>query len=322
MTIPTDPRFKGLDVPSEEELVVQATPRPVFNPALRVEHLKTLKFEDEPVSKVTPPIPDPPPIERPPLPSPIVQRIPPPRLVPPVTRSPANRSRMRPYTEQDMAELRELANMGLKHNVFNPSARVHVNLMLRLALMQMRAERDFRWVGSCTAPNFTDDPEVVVILYATLGTLEQTAHFYWNWASSLQESFHKDPTLGFDPSVFRLWNNVRFEPWTMRWLMIKLNDNFRKSPANIRTLHPRLPGPEVLAVLAEHPERVKASNGTEHRPYLWMAGIETSIPDYSPVAGVPLAWFDQSDRRIGLDAGIRDSVSPNYAVPVFAKSIP
>lgn len=204
---------------------------------------------------------------------------------------------------------------NLIHGVFNPMSNVYQNLFARLSSCNL--SRQFTWATPQVALGFTNDPEVVPCLCARLSSPGETFEFYTDYLRSSHPNSYRYEGLRSDAKYLRLWNNQPFQPNTLSWSLLKLNANFQKSPKNVRTQSTILPGLEVLAVAAHHPERVRKMNGTAQRPHLWMGGLECSIPDYRPWKSVPYVWWHASTSKVDVHAYWHGNGHSDMAVPAF-----
>ncbi|OGL66998.1 hypothetical protein A2856_00725 [Candidatus Uhrbacteria bacterium RIFCSPHIGHO2_01_FULL_63_20] len=174
----------------------------------------------------------------------------------------------------------------------------------------------FHFVGSETPPEFTDDPEVVVVLDATLATLQETFEFAWEWTKDGQHDSYRWDGLNTDPAKLRLLEGAEaFEPFTLRWRRVKLDANVGKKPVNVRDPK-RSPGVALLFVAAQHPERIKATD-YKKRFGFWIPGLQCTVPDSDPWSRAPDVGFSLGDRRVWLSAALADGEHDRWAVPVF-----
>lgn len=214
-----------------------------------------------------------------------------------------------------------MTEQTLIHGVFNPTSVVRTNLQARLSAYGYNRLDQFRWNSSEEALNFTNNSEVAVVLYATLGSLQSTFDFYWNWAAEQLKPSYRWPHLYSDSALLRMWDNADFDPNTLQWVTLELNANYGKSSETVRKsakeTRQSLPGCEILAALAEHPKRTRSMNGSATRPHLNMAGLESKIPGGLPWESVPCTWY--MPYSTGLELGVALHSFPNslYSVPCF-----
>jgi hypothetical protein len=205
----------------------------------------------------------------------------------------------------------------LVHGVFNPAADVLEASMLRLAEKGFTVDQ-FTWIGPKEAPDFDPrDPETVVVLDVTLGTLQETFEFAYEWAAEGQENGGwRWDDLNTDPDKFRLLQGSEaFKPMTLRWRRIKLNANVGKKPIDMRSPDTS-PGAVLVLVAAQHPARVKATD-YKTRVGWCVPGLECTAPDDGPWQGVPCVSFDLGARQVKLSAFWYDYSHGYLSVPVF-----
>lgn len=213
----------------------------------------------------------------------------------------------------------------LIHGVFNPAQIVHAAFMARCLEKGIDCGR-FVWVGSEAPPKFDpDDPETVVVLDATLGTLQETFEFAWKWAAERQEDQWRWDGLRSDQKHLRLLSDNRsddaegdspeFKPWTLKWVRIKLDANVGKRPIDVRNVKTS-PGCALLWMAAEHPERIKATD-YERRFGFWLPGLKCMAPDRVPWSHVPCVYFYRDARQVGLRAYWCGYSHSHLAVPVL-----
>ncbi len=203
------------------------------------------------------------------------------------------------------------------HGVFNHQDSV-------LAAFKARCvEKDidfgkFSWDGSEQAPEFDpNDSETVVVLDATLGTLQETFEFAWEWVVDGQEDKRRWDGLDSAPEKLALLDGIEFKAWTLRWVRIKLNANVDKKPGAVRNAKTS-PGCALLFMSAEHPERVKATD-YERRFGFYLPGLKCTVPNYVPWTHVPYVYFYfyRDDRQVRLSAHWRERAYSFLAVPVL-----
>lgn len=204
----------------------------------------------------------------------------------------------------------------LIHGVYNPTVDILEATKARCAEKGIEFGK-LSWIGSEQAPDFDPrDPETVVVLDLTLGTLQATSEFAWEWAKDGQESSSRWEGILFDPGKLRLLEGSEaFQPFTLRWRRIKLNTNVNKKPMDVRSPQTS-PGVALLFVAAQHPQRVKATD-YEKRFCWYIPGLECSVPDDDPWRCVLYIYFDRDDRQLRLNAGWCSVSHDDSALPVF-----
>lgn len=210
----------------------------------------------------------------------------------------------------------------LVHGVFTKSADILANFKARCAEKGIDFGM-FSWAGSETPFEFTDDSEVVVVLDATLDTLQNTFEFAWAWTVDGQDDKWRWEGMASDPKKLRLLSDDRphdaegdgseFKSWTLSWRRIKLNSNIGKRPKDVRNSKSS-PGCALLWMSAEHPARIKATDH-EKRFGLWIPGLRCTAPDERPFASIPRFDFGRGHRQVKLSSCPAGSSSDYLAVP-------
>lgn len=199
-----------------------------------------------------------------------------------------------------IAQLDGQPEFRLVHGVFNPQDSVLAAFKARCAEKGIDFGK-FAWVGSELAPEFDpDDPETVVVVDATLGTLQETFEFAWEWAADGQEGKWRWDGLDSAPEKLALLGGIEFKPWTLRWVRIKLDANVGKKPSAVRDAKTS-PGCALLFMSAEHPERIKATDYVKRFGF-YLPGLKCTLPDSAPWARVPYVYFYRGNGRVKLDA--------------------
>jgi hypothetical protein len=219
--------------------------------------------------------------------------------------------------------MREHPFFRLIHGVFNPATDILESFKAQCTAKGIDFTK-FSWVTPETALDFTDDEEVVVVLDATLDTLQNTFEFAWGWTVEGQEDKWRYEGMVSDSKKLRLLSDDReddaegdgadFKPWTLAWRRIKLNANIGKKPCDIRDAKTS-PGCALLFVAAEHPERIKATD-YQKRFGFWLPGLKCTAPGERQWRLVPYVHFDRDDRQVGLYSFWHDISYGDLAVPV------
>lgn len=203
----------------------------------------------------------------------------------------------------------------LVHGVFNPQDSVLAAFKARCAEKGIDFGK-FTWVGSEQATDFDpDDPETVVVLDATLGTLQETFEFAWAWTVDGQEDKWRLDSLDSASEKLALLDGIEFKAWTLKWVRIKLDANVGKKPGAVRNAKTS-PSCALLFMSAEHPERIKATD-YEKRFGFYLPGLKCTVPGGDPGAGVPYVDFYRGHRRVELDASWCEFDYSTLAVPVL-----
>ena len=221
-------------------------------------------------------------------------------------------------------QLEQRAEFRLIHGIYNTTADVLENFKARCAAEDIDSWK-FSWVGPEAAPDFDLlDPETVVVLNATLDTLQNTFEFAWEWTKDGQEgSWRSDEGVGRSGEL-RLLLDERpdytegdgpdFKPWTLSWKRIKLDTNAGKRPIDVR--NPKSPGCALLFMSAEHPKRIKATD-YEKRFGFWFPGLKCNALRKHAWQNVPYIIFDRENQNVGLDSDSYDTANNDLSVPSF-----
>jgi hypothetical protein len=197
---------------------------------------------------------------------------------------------------------------GVQWSVRRPTLHSVKNIYEPLDLMPEHVNQWFqredyktplRWLSSTDPPKLYSEG-VAVGLYATLGTVSETFKFWWKVLQ--QESrVHgiecvQEHGIGFKDNV-RVCQHQRFQPYTIRWVQIRVDMGRRSSVAQARaeTTGDLLSGPELLAVAAQHPNFLRTRDGKQ-RPYLRLGGLGFSD------GSIPILRYDARNIRVVMEA--------------------
>lgn len=225
------------------------------------------------------------------------------------------------FMEAWVKRLDGVPELRLKHGVFSTTVDVLAAFKARCAAKGLDFGK-FSWVGSEQAPEFDpNDAETVVVLDATLYTLQKTFDFAWAWTVDGQHnnSWRSDRMLS-DAKKLRLLSDAegdgpKFKPYTLRWVRIKLDTSVGKKPVDVRD--PKFsPGCALLFMSAEHPARIRAMN-FEKRFGFWLPGLQCKAPAERKWADVPFVQFDLDDRQVLLASRPADISDDELANPSF-----
>lgn len=228
-------------------------------------------------------------------------------------------------TKEWVGKLDELSAFRLIHGIYNPTVDVLTAFKARCAQEGIDFGK-FLWVGSEQAPEFDpNDSEMVVVLDATLDTLQNTFEFAWEWTvGGLDGKWRWDGMIS-DAKKLRLLSDNRpddaegdgddFKPWTLTWRRIKLNTNVGKKPIDVRDPKSS-PGCALLFVSAEHPARIKATD-YKTRFGFWLAGLKCMAPGENAWQSVPYVYFSLDYRQVGLYSSQRIDSGDDLSVPSF-----
>lgn len=203
----------------------------------------------------------------------------------------------------------------LVHGVFSRQSVVLAAFKARCAAKGIDFGK-FSWIGSEVAPDFDpNDPETVVVLDATFGTLQETFEFAWAWTVDGQDDKWRYEGMLSDVKHLRLLSDNRkddaegdgpeFKPYTLRWVRIKLDTNVGKRPIDVRNSnsdeHSKPPGCALLFMSAEHPDRIKATD-YEKRFGFWLPGLKCTDPGFEAWRFVPYVSFNRNNHQVELCA--------------------
>ncbi|MSR85213.1 hypothetical protein EXS71_02120 [Candidatus Uhrbacteria bacterium] len=227
-------------------------------------------------------------------------------------------------TKEWVGKLDEFPSLRLIHGVFNTTVDVLAAFKARCAAKGVDFGK-FSWIGSEAAPEFDpNDPETVVVLDATLDTLQNTSELAWEWTVDGQDDKWRWDGMLSNQKKLRLLSDDRkddaegdgpeFKPYTMRWVCIKLDTNVGKKPIDVR--NPKSPGCALLFMSAEHPARIKATD-YEKRFGFWLPGLKCTAPVGKRWRNVPCVGFSRGLRQVRLDSRPGDYSGGYLSVPSF-----
>lgn len=208
--------------------------------------------------------------------------------------------------------LQKLQEFRLIHDLYNPTEVVHEIVAERLLKYRYDIAR-FDSHDFASPPSFTEDPEIGVVLAVTLNTLKETLEFWCSWALERHSrSFLWKGML----SKTMILGGTKFVPNTIQWVRINRSANYERSPDSVREKGVSLPGWEVLALLAQHPEVVRHMDGSAEHPYLLMGGLDYRTVAHERFPDTPYADYYEDE---GISVSFQHSHEPRkrYAVPEF-----
>lgn len=172
----------------------------------------------------------------------------------------------------------------------------------------------FEWMGNKEKPKGSEG--CLVVLDITLGTLQETFEFAWDWIKNTQEDNWRWSEVKSDPAhLCLLEGSESFKPFTLRWRVIEMNANIGKAPRDVRDPK-RSPGVALLFFAAQYPDYIKSID-YEKTFGFYLPGLECTVPDDEPWEYVPCVDFSQRDRQVDLSAGWCGGGYDGLAVPVF-----
>lgn len=176
--------------------------------------------------------------------------------------------------------------------------------------------RRFRWKDSSCPPEFTDDPGVAVVLVRRFASLQEERNVTWHWAAMQQQQSYWWPDLLTDSDHLQLQEGVQYERNVQWWARIRRTANCGKTVEKVSQLQSPLPGSELFAMYAQHPEVVRNMDGSSVNPYHWLGGLRVLVHSERRHL-IPNTWFDADDCELSVDADDHGSAHPDYAVPEF-----
>lgn len=202
----------------------------------------------------------------------------------------------------------------LVHGVFNMPSAMVASFKARCADQGIDFS-SFRWIGSEQPPDFDqNDPKSVIVLDATLDTLQNTFEFAWAWASACQEGSCRYEGVLSDPASLALVAGMKFMPWTIAWRTIKLDTFVGEIPMDVRRAR-EVPGCALLFMAAEHPAWIRAIDEQNHFGF-WLPGLKNNLPGQKEFSYIPYVFYDAS-RKIQIDCFRKEHRHENLAVPCF-----
>jgi len=228
------------------------------------------------------------------------------------------------FMEQWVKQLEE-SESRLVHGVFNTAEAVLAAFKARCTAQGIDFGK-FSWVGSEQAPDFNpNDPETVVVLDATLDTLQNTFEFAWTWTVEGQDDRWRNEGMLSDAKKLRLLSDDRkdeaegdgtkFKPYTLCWVRIKLDVNVGEKPIDVRNSKSS-PGCALLFMSAEHPARIRATDHKKRFEF-WLPGLKCTVPGTGRWGGVPCVGFRCVCRQVRLSSCWGGNPNASLAVPSF-----
>lgn len=209
-------------------------------------------------------------------------------------------------------------NTGIMYALIGAAMPMFTNRELRL-LLEAGYIKEIPEEKTCTTCNGTGkvteetNPYILTVTYTTFNTLQETFEYYWNKIKEMQENTWRWNEVKTDPDHLRLWN-ATFEPNTTKVVRINMKANQGKSTKEVRKEQTYLPGVEILAAVAQHPEYAKKMDGEEY-PYVNLGGLELNYgrPTWG---GVPYLDFVGGGRRVRLGSDGCVGACPLWSVPL------
>ena len=169
-----------------------------------------------------------------------------------------------------------LSERHLIHGRWLPAEDVAFMLDRRLAAKLSGEQRGrIRDVGLIDPPDDTDDPDVVLVQYVTLGTPRQTLEFWYQWFINVltREQAHLQSSVRDLSRIFLAETSSGFEPWTRRWVRLDLSVTTSTSWRDVFASFSPPAGLEAIAALVLQQWIIDAVAGQRMRG-LVIAGME------------------------------------------------
>lgn len=208
----------------------------------------------------------------------------------------------------------------LIHGIYNPVQKLMVAADAKLRSLGFNPE-EFEWIGDPEPPSFDDANEnIVVCLYDTLDSLDETVEFLWVWMIQGQKDGWCGPYLT-EPGYlrdFRDPENSGWQPRTRRWVKINLSANCNKSSKWTRQNieHGQIAGLEIMAAMAQHPHAMAARDGV-NKPWPNLAALDFNDPhDMQPWHYVPCVEFHADLDQVRFSAAWVTNKSFEWSCPI------
>jgi hypothetical protein len=220
-----------------------------------------------------------------------------------------------------LATMRSHKIFRLIHGIYNPVEDVKAAADAKVRSAGFDPKR-FEWIGDPEPPSFdNENKEIVVGLYDTLGSLEQTIEFLWQWIIEGHTTYWCWSGFKTDPQHLRDFRDTEFKGWrscTRRWVKIDISANHGKSPEwtrkNIK--HTQIAGLEVMAAIAQHP-RVIADRRSSNKPWFNLAALDFNYGRRERPWQVVPYLFGRDNGGVGLDAHWVSDEGNNWSCPVL-----
>lgn len=231
--------------------------------------------------------------------------------------------------------MERFAERFIVHDVFSRVDTVLASFKERCAMKGIEWNR-FVWCGSETPPDFDpNDDQTVVVLEATLDTLQHTFDFSFEWLVDQHPDWRGMLSMNSDSRHLSLVNPEpyrppphhrakeppaiirpvsKFSPYTLRWVRMQLNANAGKLISRMPSRE-HAPGCAVLFMAAEHPTWVR-DVAHPKRLGLWLPGLHGYGQSRSS-SDVPCLRFayGQADIKLYLKSPV--TRHPNLLIPAF-----
>lgn len=167
-------------------------------------------------------------------------------------------------------------------------------------------------------PEWPKERIVAVALTLHAPTAVQEFQLYWPLIGERQAKNWKWNQFIFNDAHVRHFQ-CKEQAWRWSWGVIDLGANRNTTTDTVRhRASGTLPGAEILAAGALHPEWVRLMNGDDI-PFVLMPGYEVSIPGGSVWRSVPGLDFGCGGLVVRLSVYWYDGANPRWGVPVFVR---
>lgn len=212
----------------------------------------------------------------------------------------------------------------LIHSIYNPVEDVRAAADAKVRAAGFDPDKH-EWIGDPNPPSFDEENEEVVVgLYDTLDTLEQTIEFYWPWMAEEHKNNSRWPEFKTDPKHLRDFRDPEHKQWrprTRQWVKIDLSANRGKSPEWTRKNvdHTQIAGIEIKATMAQHPKAMASRDGS-NKPWLNLTALDFNWGRFGqPWQNVPCVGFDRGGGEVGLSANWVGSKDDDWSCPVLLR---
>jgi len=167
----------------------------------------------------------------------------------------------------------------LFHDIYNTVEEIKIISDAKLIAYGFDPD-SFKWIGNQEPPSFDENKDGIVVgIYDTLNSLEQTIEYYWSWISMNQKKstrFLKKERM--NQNYLRDFRDPKHENWqkyTRQWVIIDLDAHVGKSSEWIRKNidHNQIAGLEIMAVMAQHP-RAMIKRNSNNKPWLTLTSLD------------------------------------------------
>ncbi|MFA5185110.1 MAG: hypothetical protein WC551_01340 [Patescibacteria group bacterium] len=206
--------------------------------------------------------------------------------------------------------------MAAVHDMFpneNPPEDVLADFKERCAAQGIDFGK-FKWLGSSSPPPIVRDSDPrspIVALDASLGSLQRTISFMSGWIGDNQKVFE----CQVDIKSISLVPELKFKPWTLRWVQMKLREGSEdRQPIQAYDEDEELPACAVLSMVAQHPGVIRADGYYG----IWIPGLSGQYGPHE--SSGPLQVYDSGYGLVFISVGsrVKDWLqTPHFMKPVL-----